>query len=889
MGVIPTVIVQPRHLRTQVERPRIAALVEAVDASRVTTVCAPAGYGKTTAILQITDALAKRGRGILWLAARAGIGNLAQFTEALKAAASVAGIDLPAASSDTSPTEMLAVLATRQAARPVLVMDDAQLLPADVLTLVTQIVASARDALTTIISSRSRLTIPIARLRSLGYLQEIGPDDLRFTLAEAAEFVAKNGHGPVDSALLQRLVDDTRGWPAGIVLASGIVRAEWGDGSPIRPSALRREFESYFDEEVMSLQSREVRDFLVSTAVIEDLTPPACAAVTGQDDSRRMLEQVEQMGLFLERVDLERTSYRYHPLFREMILRRMQDRDPARAMELHRRASRYFASEGDAMLALDHAELSRDPEFLADQLDALAETLTYAGYLYRIDALATGMSCEVLASRPSLLLALAWRRIRSLAFASAEALIVAAETYLRDQEESDAMPAWRAGHLARTVRHRRIMLDAARDDMPRVERAAEALVAELGDDQPYLSCTLLAQLMAARRELYHFHDMLKLEAETRRALGRPGSSFASIALKASVAPTLLVQGKIEPAETMLEEALSLARSIQGDGSGLSALPAMPLAELYYDRGEMDRARELVDTHLPLVRQWGFVDQLAAGHIVHARLMAVAGDSAGALKALDEAHLIAIECGLDRLRAYVVGEQVRMLVRGGEQQAAEAAFRAGGLVPDSEPYPTLHPTRRHESVAIAWLRLEMQNHRLVRARKVAKRWSEFVRRTGAIRSSIAFELLLAEIAVLEGDRSEARRAMREAVSLAAPRGWSQIFFDEGNAIGSLLVEAYGEGPALDSTTDRFAAHLVAVFSGVPVVEPEDEYGLGSRLVNRELEILRMVGGGLRNREIGNRLGLTEGTVKWYMQQIYDKLGVRRRPQAVMRARQLGILA
>ena len=83
--------------------------------------------------------------------------------------------------------------------------------------------------------------------------------------------------------------------------------------------------------------------------------------------------------------------------------------------------------------------------------------------------------------------------------------------------------------------------------------------------------------------------------------------------------------------------------------------------------------------------------------------------------------------------------------------------------------------------------------------------------------------------------------------------------------------------------------MAAFNGAPTLEPEDEYGLGSKLVNRELDILRMVGGGLRNREVGNRLGLTEGTVKWYMQQIYDKLGVRRRPQAVMRARQLGILA
>jgi len=98
--------------------------------------------------------------------------------------------------------------------------------------------------------------------------------------------------------------------------------------------------------------------------------------------------------------------------------------------------------------------------------------------------------------------------------------------------------------------------------------------------------------------------------------------------------------------------------------------------------------------------------------------------------------------------------------------------------------------------------------------------------------------------------------------------------------------------LDSPVDRFAAKLVSVLRGAPQVTSEnedDDFGLGSGLSVREVEILTMVSGGLRNREIGDRLGLTEGTVKWYMQQIYDKLGVRRRPQAVIRARQLGILS
>ena len=96
---------------------------------------------------------------------------------------------------------------------------------------------------------------------------------------------------------------------------------------------------------------------------------------------------------------------------------------------------------------------------------------------------------------------------------------------------------------------------------------------------------------------------------------------------------------------------------------------------------------------------------------------------------------------------------------------------------------------------------------------------------------------------------------------------------------------------DNTVDRFAAQLVQALQGKPQVLGDDvtEFGPTGGLSHREVEILGQVSGGLRNREIGARLGLTEGTVKWYMQQIYDKLGVRRRPQAVIRARQLGILA
>jgi LuxR family maltose regulon positive regulatory protein len=604
-----------------------------------------------------------------------------------------------------------------------------------------------------------------------------------------------------------------------------------------------------------------------------------------------MLEQVFERGLFLAELDRELSRYRYYTLFRDMVLGRLMMRAPERGAKLHRRASNFYADNGDLQLALDHAVLSGDREFLADQFERLADPMIYGGLLYRLDELANDLSWDLLQSRPSLLLAMSWRRSRRLAFKSSERLIVAAEAALAAKAESGELDDYAAEQMAYRVRHRRIMLEAARDNMVYVERESEALLADLGDDHAYLSCTLLAQLLSARRELYHFHDMLRLEGELRKALGRPGSDFASIALKSSVAPTLVAQGKTTVARQFLTEAHTLAIELDGRVSGLAALPALPLAEIHYECGELEEAGRLVEAHLPSIRQWGFVDQLASGYLVRARLAAADGDYASALSGLEEAHLVAIECGLDRLRALVISEQIRMLVKLGHVEQAEKLFWSSDLKIEGEPVPTLNPTRLNEWMATAWLRLEMHRFRLVRSRKIAKRWLEFVRKRGATRSAVTFELLLAEIAVLSGNRAEARRSVRAAVELAEPGGWVRPFIDEGEAIGALLVEAYGSGPVLDTPVDKFAARLVTVVKGKPPIGEveDDDYGLGSGLSLREVEILTFVSGGLRNREIGDRLGLTEGTVKWYMQQIYDKLGVRRRPQAVIRARQFGILS
>jgi LuxR family maltose regulon positive regulatory protein len=892
MGVVPTTIVPPRVAHRYIKRAVIEELAETVGAARIATVTSPAGFGKTTAMLRWADILGATGRPVIWIAARAGIDSLETFLDALKSASVSAGLSPDLDDGVREPRSWLANLAARDGPRPVLCIDDAQLLAPEIHEFIEQLIASARDALTTILASRGESGINLARMRALGYLVEVRVRHLYFDSDEATQLILQESERQIPSEELQAMVTDTQGWATGLVLAVGAWHRDKAEGHPPEggTTGLRNEFASYFHEEVLAGLPQNIRDFIVNTSILDELTPSGCAAVVQSENARILLEDVFERGLFLTEIDRERSRYRYYSLFREMVYGRLMMRAPERAAELHRRASVFFAESGDFQNALEHAEKSGDLTFLAKQLDLLAEQMTYSGLLYRVDEMASELPWDLLQDCPSLLLAMSWRRSRRLAFKSAERLIVAAEGVIETAFQSGSIDDYEARQLHFRVRHRKIMLEAARDNMPFVERESELLLEDLGEDHPYLSCTLIAQLLSARRELYHFHDMLKLEAELRKALGRPGSDFASIALKSSVAPTLVAQGKTQMARQYLTEAHSLAAGIEGENFGIAALPALPLAELHYECGELTEAARLVEEYLPSIRQWGFVDQLASGYLVRARLAAAEGDMASALSGLEEAQLVAIECGLDRLRALILSEQVRMLVKSGKLDLAEQLFHSSDLTVEGEPVPTLNPTRLNEWMAIAWLRLEMHRFRLVRSRKIAKRWLEFVRRRGAIRSAVSFELLLAEIAVLAGNRSEARRSVRAAVELAEPGGWIRPFVDEGEAISSLLVESYADGPALDTPVDKFAAKLVSVLRGTPKMsgDDEEEFGLGSSLSVREVEILTMVSGGLRNREIGDRLGLTEGTVKWYMQQIYDKLGVRRRPQAVIRARQMGIL-
>jgi LuxR family maltose regulon positive regulatory protein len=371
-------------------------------------------------------------------------------------------------------------------------------------------------------------------------------------------------------------------------------------------------------------------------------------------------------------------------------------------------------------------------------------------------------------------------------------------------------------------------------------------------------------------------------------------SFAAVGLQASIGPFQFLAGKTSAARAVLEQGRDEGVKYSGRHSSATAVCALPLAELVYESNEIELAAQLVDEAMPSAVGFGFVDQLVSAFTIQARLHHARRDIAAALQTLDDGMAIAVERDLERLKLALIAERVRVLIETGRaDEASRYAAAQGIVVTDRAPTPGDAVTTRDEYRAMTWVRVAQASDRLFEAATVARQWRSFCAARGAILSLVRWDILLACIHFTSGNKLAAQRALREALTHGVNVRCLRSFIDEGAVMRTLLESVEVSESA--HPTDAFAAELLNVLDGgdrsarAAPDDPVNDEGLYGRFSEREREILTLVASGLRNKEVAERLGMTEGTIKWYLQQVYDKIGTRRRQRAVERARQFGLIA
>ncbi len=863
-----------------VSRPRLLERLNEGLHRKLILISAPAGFGKTTLVSQW---LAGGARPAAWLSLDEGENDLTRFLTYLVAAvqtlAATIGAGVVSALLSPQPPPPASILTallndlTTISDQFVLVLDDYHLLDAKAVDqALTYLVEHLPPQMHLVIVTREDPQLPLARLRARGHLTEVRAVDLRFTPSEAAAFLNQVMGLTLSAEDIAALERRTEGWIAGLQFAALSLQGQPDATSFIRSFTGSHHFVlDYLVEEVLGQQPERIQTFLLRTSILDRLCGPLCDAVLldASASGQATLEYLEHANLFIVPLDNERCWYRYHQLFADLLRQRLHQSiasstgDEGKSIaELHIRASQWYEDHDLEIEAFHHAAAAHDVERAERLMEGEGIPLHFRGAVAPVLHWLESLPKAVLDTRPSL-----WVRYASLLLVNGqttgvEEKLQAAEAALQGSEPDD-MTRDLVGQIA-----------ADRATLALTQYEAETMLAQSRRALEYLHPDNLAVRATAHWTLGVAYFLQGDRARARRAYTETialsqaaGESFTTIL-------ATLGLGNIQEADNQLSLAAETYRRVLqllGDQPlPLASEAHLALARICYEWNDLEAALAHGRQSLQLARQFDrAIDRFVLCEVLLARLQLAQGDVAGAAALLAEAGQSARQHNfVDRLPE-VAAAQVLLLL--GQGNLAAAA----------------HLAQMHE-LPISQARVHLAQGDPSAALAMLSSWREQVEARGWQDERLKVMVLQAVALRAHGEQDQAVHLLCDALSLAEPGGFIRLFVDEGRPMAHLLSEAAAIGLMPD-----YIGKLLSVCEAEQQKSENNSYPppaqpLIEPLSQRELEVLHLMAQGLSNQEMSERLFLALSTVKGHNRNIFGKLQVQRRTEAVARARELGLL-
>ena len=892
--LLATKLHMPASRPGQVLRPRLTARLDEGLARGLILACAPAGYGKT---VLLADWARRGGHPVAWLSLDAGDNDPARFwrhaVAALDRARPGTGERVAPLLGPSAPTSfqglVTALINDLAGEEALLVFDDYHVISAQQVHESLSFLVEHRPAgIGVVLSTRSDPPLPLARLRARGQLTEIRVAELRFTPAEARELL-QHAVLALPDASVAALAARTEGWAAGLQLAALSLRGQHDAAAFVAAfTGSHRYVLDYLAEEVLERQDEQLRTFLLETSVLDRLSGPLCDAVTGREGSQALLEAAERAGLFLIPLDEVRGWWRYHHLFADLLRARLQQEHPGRVAELHRNAAAWYSEHGLADDAIGHAAAAGEMLWAARIIEQHFDLVhRIRGEAATIDRWLSALPAEVVRSRPRLLLAQAHMAADSGHPEVMEPLLDAVDSAPHDWADEPFEPASGAAasfliNVPALTMLNRSYLAQLHGDAEATAAFATQTLAESKPEEGALSATahgfvavaewLRGRLTAAERALA---SSVTGWRETSQLTLIAWGCYELVLIQ-------LAQGRLDAAALTCEQALDTLVT-----AGRPAPAAGPsyagLAEIAYQRDELDVALRHATEGIALCRQFVYTPPLAGGLATLAMIRQATGDLAGALEAITEADQAAP--GPAGLLNPVPARRARLLLAQGDLPAATRFAQDNGLGPDDEP------DYARESGHLVLARILLAQDRPRQALALLDRLHAAAVAQDRVGSLIETGALRALALAATGDEADAVTTLAGALALACPQGHVRVFADEGPPMATLLgrlIAAQRTGRAAAEVPLDYLARLQRAFGpGRPARDPVPS-GIVDPLTRRELEVLEMLAAGRSNQAIAGELVVTLDTVKKHVGHVLGKLGAANRTEAVARARELNLL-
>lgn len=876
--------------------------------SRLTLVSAPPGFGKTTLVAQW---LATQGPGwsTAWVSLEPSDNEPGTFWSYVVAAVAKAVPGAGAAArgllEDGQPRADRAIAAllndlSALESELMIVLDDLHVIETRE---ITDSLAFLLDHLPThvhlVLLTRSDPPLPLARLRARGELVEVRAADLRFTSDEAATYLNGQMGFALTGADVDTLEAKTEGWIAALQLAAISMRGRDDMASFIASFAGDdRYVVDYLADEVLERQPDAIRAFLLRTSVLDRLTGGLCDAVTGETGGAAMLEALERANLFLVPLDDRRRWYRYHHLFADLLRARLLDLHPAEVPDLHRRASTWWEANHEPEAAIGHALAAGDVDRAAGLIEPETRRLLQGRQEATLRRWLDALPDRVFDVRPVLADAHAGTLLVSGRSHDVDRRLTQAERWLEAAAAGDrdlaslaadglvAMDLESLRRLPAAVALHRAGLAWMQGDLPgAIASARKAHTAAAGMD-------VEAGGAAGMLGLAHWTtgDLIAAHA----AWSEGATALAAAGHHADVLGCSIALGDIEVTQGRLQD----ARRTYERGLALPAAPGQPavrgaadmhtgLAALCLEWNDLAGARGHLDTAAALGEALCLPQHPYRWRVARAGLLKVEGDPDAALAQLDEAERVYDGDFFPEVHP-VASARARLWAATGRQADALAWARQRGLTTGDEP--SYLREDEHITLARALLAEATVDGSRARAPEVTRFLDRLLAAAevgGRGRSVIELLVLRALACRVVGDRDGAAAALDRALALAAPEGFVRLFLDEGPAMAELLAAAARRTPA--SYASRLLGALADDQRPAPPTAPARRQPLIEPLSERELEVLRLLASDLDGPAIASELIVSLNTMRTHTKNIFAKLGVNSRREAVTRAAELGLLA
>ena len=903
--------VPPPRSKAVIRRRLIERMNEGIQ-RKLTLISASAGFGKTTLV---SEWVAGCSRPVAWLSLDEGDNDITRFLSYLAAAlqtimANIGEGVLGALQSPQSPpTEsILTALLNEIATVPegfIFVLDDYHVIdskPVD--DALTFLIEHLPPQMHLVIATREDPPLPLARLRVRGQLTELRAADLRFTPAEAAEFLNQMMGLNISAENIAALETRTEGWIAGLQLAAISMQGHQDTASFIKSFTGSHHFVlDYLVEEVLGQQSESIQTFLLRTSILDRLCGSLCDAVLDSPTAsgQETLEYLEHANLFIVPLDNERRWYRYHHLFADVLHMHLKAKQPDQGSALHRRASEWYEHNGVHSAAIRHALAAEDFERAATLVErSIPEmrrnrqgtTVTELGWL-------KALPDELVHFRPVLCVDYAYALFGGGELEAVESRLRDAERWLDttadtagmvvvDEEEFRRLPGMIAllraaqalarGDMPEAVKNARRVLDLAPEDAHLMLGGAASVLG--------LAAWANGDLEVARR----------MTADGMANVRRAGYISSAIGGAIVLADIQIAQGCLHEAMTTYERALQWATEPGAPVQRGAADIYVGMSALHYEHNDLKTATQHLLTSQALGELAGLQQNPYRWCAAMARIREAQGDLDGALDLLDQAERLYDANFSPNVRP-IATRKVRMWVAQGRLGEALGWARKQGLSIDNEL------DYLHEFDHITLVRVLLARHQSDRsdgsisgALGLLERLLKAAEEGGRTGSVIEILVLQALAYHVQGDLPAALLPLQRALALAEPEGYVHMFLDEGSSMLQLLREVSTREIMPDYTDKLLAAFEVEKQQSedkpnLPLALTErrrDSESLIDQLNQRELKILQLIAQGLSNREIGERLFLALDTIKGHNRKIFDKLQVQSRTEAIARARELGLL-